>query len=68
MSRMKRYTSSPPWWLHGDSGTALLYEISSSHGEYEAQNLLGCTAVFLTECKTIKTQIQNLNKIKPKDI
>jgi hypothetical protein len=26
-------------------------EISSSHGgEYEAQNLLGCTAVFLTEC------------------
>jgi hypothetical protein len=27
-------------------------EISSSHGgEYEAQNLLGCTAVFLTECR-----------------
>jgi hypothetical protein len=29
-----------------------LYEISSSHGgEYEAQNLLGCTAVFLIECR-----------------
>jgi hypothetical protein len=28
------------------------YEISSSHGgEYEAQNLLGCTAVFLIECR-----------------
>jgi hypothetical protein len=27
-------------------------EISSSHGgEYEAQNLLGCTAVFLIECR-----------------
>jgi hypothetical protein len=27
-------------------------DISSSHGgEYEAQNLLGCTAVFLTECR-----------------
>jgi hypothetical protein len=27
-------------------------EISSSHGsEYEVQNLLGCTAVFLTECR-----------------
>jgi hypothetical protein len=27
-------------------------EISSSHGgEYEAQNLLGCTTVFLTECR-----------------
>jgi hypothetical protein len=26
-------------------------EISSSHGgEYEAQNLLGCTAMFLIEC------------------
>jgi hypothetical protein len=26
-------------------------EILSSHGgEYEAQNLLGCTAVFLIEC------------------
>jgi hypothetical protein len=29
-----------------------LCEISSSHdGEYEAENLLGCTAVFLTECR-----------------
>jgi hypothetical protein len=29
-----------------------LCEISSSHGgEYEAQNLLGCTAVFLIECR-----------------
>jgi hypothetical protein len=27
-------------------------EISSCHGgEYEAQNLLGCTAVFLIECR-----------------
>jgi hypothetical protein len=27
-------------------------EISSSHGsEYEAQNLMGCTAVFLIECR-----------------
>jgi hypothetical protein len=27
-------------------------EISSSHGgEYEAQNLLGCTAMFLIECQ-----------------
>jgi hypothetical protein len=27
-------------------------EISSSHGgEYEAQNLLGCTAMFLIECR-----------------
>jgi hypothetical protein len=27
-------------------------EISSSHGgEYEAQNLVGCTAVFLIECR-----------------
>jgi hypothetical protein len=27
-------------------------EISSSRGgEYEAQNLLGCTAVFLIECR-----------------
>jgi hypothetical protein len=27
-------------------------EISSSHsGEYEAQNILGCTAVFLIECR-----------------
>jgi hypothetical protein len=27
-------------------------DISSSHGkEYEAQNLLGCIAVFLTECR-----------------
>jgi hypothetical protein len=27
-------------------------EISSSHGgEYEAQNLLGCTAVFFIECR-----------------
>jgi hypothetical protein len=27
-------------------------EISSSHGgKYEAQNLLGCTAVFLIECQ-----------------
>jgi hypothetical protein len=27
------------------------YEISSSHsGEYEAQNLLGCSAVFLIGC------------------
>jgi hypothetical protein len=27
-------------------------EISSSHGgEYEALNLLGCTAVFLIECR-----------------
>jgi hypothetical protein len=24
---------------------------SSSGGEYEAQNLLGCTAVFLIECR-----------------
>jgi hypothetical protein len=29
-----------------------LCEISTSHGgEYEAQNLLGCTAVFLIECR-----------------
>jgi hypothetical protein len=29
-------------------------EISSSHGdEYEAQNLLGCTAVFLIECRPV---------------
>jgi hypothetical protein len=29
-----------------------LCEISSSHGgQYEAQNLLGCTAVFLIECR-----------------
>jgi hypothetical protein len=29
----------------------LCCEISSSHGgEFEAQNLLGCTAVFLIEC------------------
>jgi hypothetical protein len=28
------------------------YEVPSSHGgEYEAQNLLGCTAVFLIECR-----------------
>jgi hypothetical protein len=28
-----------------------LCEISSSHGgEYKAQNLLGCSAVFLIEC------------------
>jgi hypothetical protein len=28
------------------------YCISSSHGaEYEVQNLLGCTAVFLIECR-----------------
>jgi hypothetical protein len=27
------------------------FEISSSHGgEYEAQNILGCTAVFVIEC------------------
>jgi hypothetical protein len=27
-------------------------EILSSHGsKYEAQNLLGCTAMFLTECR-----------------
>jgi hypothetical protein len=27
-------------------------EISRSHGgEYEAQNLLGCSAVFLIECR-----------------
>jgi hypothetical protein len=27
-------------------------EISSSHGgEYEAENLLGCTAVFLIKCR-----------------
>jgi hypothetical protein len=27
-------------------------EISNSHGgEYEAQNLLGCTAVFLIDCR-----------------
>jgi hypothetical protein len=27
-------------------------EISSSHcGEYEAKNLLGCTAMFLIECR-----------------
>jgi hypothetical protein len=30
----------------------MVREISSSHGgEYEAQNLLGCTAVFLIECR-----------------
>jgi hypothetical protein len=30
-------------------------EISSSHGgEYEAQNLLGCTAVFLIECRPMR--------------
>jgi hypothetical protein len=30
----------------------MTFEISSSHGgEYEAQNLLGCTAVFLIECR-----------------
>jgi hypothetical protein len=29
-----------------------LCEMSSSHGsEYEAQNFLGCTAVFLIECR-----------------
>jgi hypothetical protein len=28
------------------------FEISSSHGgEYEARNVLGCTAVFLIECR-----------------
>jgi hypothetical protein len=33
----------------------LTCEISSSHGgEYEAQNLLGCTAVFLIECRRFR--------------
>jgi hypothetical protein len=36
-----------------------LYEISSSHGsEYEAQNLLGCTAVFLIECRPIALMME----------
>jgi hypothetical protein len=36
-----------------ESYKAILHcEITSSHvGEYEAQNLLGCTAMFLTECR-----------------
>jgi hypothetical protein len=36
-----------------------LREISSSHGgKYEAQNLLGCTAVFLTECRFIALKME----------
>jgi hypothetical protein len=36
-----------------------LCEISSSHGgEYEAQNLLGCTAVFLIECRPDVSEVR----------
>jgi hypothetical protein len=46
-------------FMYGNLQTDINYrhvnpsEISSSHGsEYEAQNLLGCTAMFLTESST----------------
>jgi hypothetical protein len=41
-----------PTGLPPPPNSFLVCEISSSHGgEYEAQNLLGCTAVFLIECR-----------------
>jgi hypothetical protein len=40
------------WDCNGAISNISECEISSSHsGEYEAQNLLGCTAVFLIECR-----------------
>jgi hypothetical protein len=43
-------------------------EISSSHGgEYKAQNLLGCTAVFLIECRpTFQINMQAVQGIQKK--
>jgi hypothetical protein len=35
-----------------------MYEISSSHGgEYEAQNLLGCTALMTEAARTSETSV-----------
>jgi hypothetical protein len=37
-------------------------EISSSHGgEYEAQNLLGCTAMFLIDCRPMMMMMEAAN-------